>query len=164
MFEGIYYMEGDVMNVINTFHIDKAEERRLKQISITHDIAIVQRGDQPRVTKVGQSSKPKHVSFEDVEHETKNYDRISEEEIRNVVKKEKTNQTPKIKMAKEVSLLPDDEELVYKKTDMLTNKKKKSNLVQPVKVMSSSEEQIESSKGSIEIITPGVELEDDIIK
>ena len=140
MFEGLYYLEPNVINVINTFHTDKVEERRLKQRSIARDIAIVQRGDQPRVTKVGQSSKPKHVSFEDVEHETENYDRISEEEIRTVVQKEKTNQTPKIKMAKGVSLLPDDEELVYKRTDMLTNKKSKSNIGEPVKFMSSNEE------------------------
>ena len=79
------------MHVINTFHTEKTEERRLKQRSIAHDIAIVQRGDQLRVTKVGHSCKPKHVSFEDVEHEAKNYDRISEEEIKPVVQKEKTN-------------------------------------------------------------------------
>ena len=88
---------------------------------------------------MGQSSKPKHVAFEDVEHETENYDRISEEEIRTVVQKEKINQTPKIKMAKDVSLLPDDEELVYKRTDMLTNKTRKSNIGEPVKVMGNSE-------------------------
>ena len=64
MFEGIYFMNPNVIIVINTFHTDKEEETRLKQRSIAHDIAIVQRGDQPRVTKVGQSSKLKHVSFE----------------------------------------------------------------------------------------------------
>ena len=70
MFEGIYYIESNVITLINTFHKDKEEERRLKQRAIVHDAAIVQRGDQPRVTKVGQSSKLKHVSFEGVEHET----------------------------------------------------------------------------------------------
>ena len=80
------------------------------------------------------------------------------------MKKEKTNQTPKRKMAKDVSLLPDDEELVYKRTHMLTNKNRKSNIGQSIKVMSSSEEQTKSSNGSWEIITPGVELEDGIIK
>ena len=113
---------------------------------------------------MGQSSKPKHVSFGDVEHETQNYDRISEEEIRNVAQKEKTNQTPKRKIAKDVSLLPHDGELVYKRTDMLYNKTRKSNIGEPIKVVSSSEEQTESSNGSKEIITPGAELEDDIIK
>ena len=97
----------------------------MKKILIIRDIAIVQRGDQPRLTKVGQSNKPKHVSFEDVEDEAENYDRISEEEIRTVVQKEKTNQTPKRKMDKYVSLLRDDEELVYQKNDMLIGKKKK---------------------------------------
>ena len=47
---------------------------------------------------------------------------------------------------------------------MLSNKTRKSNIGEPVKVVSSSEEQIESSHGRKEIITPGVELEDDIIK
>ena len=114
MFEGIYYIEPNFMTVIKIFHTDKEDERIMKQRSISHDITIVQWGDQPRVTEVGQSSKLKHVSFEGVEHETKNYDRISEEEIRTVVQKEKTNQTPKIKIAKDVSLLPHEGELVYK--------------------------------------------------
>ena len=47
---------------------------------------------------------------------------------------------------------------------MLSNKTRKSNIGEPVKVVSSSEEQIESSYGSREIITPGAELEDGIIK
>ena len=164
MFDGIYMLVPNVMDVIKTFHKDKAEERRLKQRAIARDTATVQRGDQPRVTKVGQSSKLKHVSFEGVEHETENYDRISEEEMRTIVQKEKTDQTPKRKIAKDVSLLPHEGELVYKKTDMLSNKTRKSNIGEPVKVVSSSEEQIESSYGSREIITPGAELEDGIIK
>ena len=84
------------MTAIKTFHTDKEEDMRMKQRSIAHDIAIVQRGDHPRVTKVVQQSKPKHVSFEDVEDEAENYDRITEE-ITNVVQKEKTSQTTKIK-------------------------------------------------------------------
>ena len=75
------------MNVINTFHADKVDERRLKKISIARDIAIVQRGDQRRVIKVGQSSKLKHISFEEVEHELENYDRIREEEIKLLCKR-----------------------------------------------------------------------------
>ena len=47
---------------------------------------------------------------------------------------------------------------------MLTGKKKKSNVGQPVKFMSNNEEKSESSHGSREIITPGAELEDGIIK
>ena len=70
MFEGIYFMEPNVMTVVNTFHTDKAEERRLKKREIARDTAVVQRGDQPGVTKVGQSSKLKYVNFEGVEHET----------------------------------------------------------------------------------------------
>ena len=82
-----------------------------------------------------------------MEHETENYDRISEEEIRNVVQKEKTNKKPKRKMTKYVSLIVDDEEFVYKKKDMLIDKKNKSNVGQPVKIMSNSEEQSEMYKG-----------------
>ena len=80
------------------------------------------------------------------------------------MQKEKTNQTPKIKIVKDVCLLPNDEELVYKRIDMLTNRKRKSNIGQPAKVMSNSEEQTESSNSSREIITPRAELEDGIIK
>ena len=112
---------------------------------------------------MGQYNKVKHVAFEDVEAEAKKYATISEE-IRTIVEKEKRNKTPKRKMAKDISLLANDEELVYQEEDMLTDKKKKSNLGQLVKVMSSSEEQTERSKGSREIITPGAELEDGIIK
>ena len=101
------------MTVINTFHTETEEERRQKQIA--QDTAIVERGDQQRLTKVGQSSKPKHVSFEDVENKSENYVSISEEEIRTIVQKEKTDQTPKIKFSKDVSLLPHEGELVYKK-------------------------------------------------
>ena len=84
--------------------------------------------------------------------------------MRTIVKKEKTDQTPKRKIAKDVSLLPHEGELVYKKTDMLSNKTRKSNIDEPVKVMSNSEEKIESSHGSREIITPVAELQDGIIQ
>ena len=47
---------------------------------------------------------------------------------------------------------------------MLTNKTRKSNIGEHVKVMSSTKEQTESSNGSRELITPGAELEDGIIK
>ena len=164
MFDGIYMLVTNVMDAIKTFHKDKAEDRRLKQRAIARETATVQRGDQPKVTKVGQSSKLKHVSFEGFKHEIENYDRISEEEMRTIVQKEKTDQTPKRKIAKDLSLVPHRGELVYKETDMLSNKARKSNIGEPVKVVSSSEEQIESSYGSREIITPGAELEDGIIK
>lgn len=47
---------------------------------------------------------------------------------------------------------------------MLTSKKKKSKVGQSIKIIGNSEDQRESSKGKKEIITPGVGLEDDIIK
>ena len=47
---------------------------------------------------------------------------------------------------------------------MLTGKKKKSKVGQSIKSMGSSENQNKSSKGRIEIITLGLDLEDDIIK
>lgn len=47
---------------------------------------------------------------------------------------------------------------------MLSNKTRKSNIGELVNVVSSSEEQTESSHGSRENITPGAELEDGIIK
>lgn len=50
MLEGIYYVEPNIMNVINSFH----------------DTAMVHIGDQQRIHTVGQSNKGKHVSFEDV--------------------------------------------------------------------------------------------------
>jgi hypothetical protein len=84
MLEGIYYLEPNIMNVINNFHIETEEERRRKQRSIIHDTAIVHTGDQQRIHKVGQSSKAKHVSFEDVANckaEAEKYVTISEEEV-----------------------------------------------------------------------------------
>ena len=69
------------MTVIKTFHSETEKERRMRQRPIAHGTAVVQRGDQRRLTKVGQYSKPKHVSFEDVEHETEKYDRIDRKSV-----------------------------------------------------------------------------------
>lgn len=76
---------------------------------------------------MGQSSKAKHVSFEDVkiDDEAEKYVTISEEEIRTVVQKEKRNKIPKRKMATNVSRPDDDEDIVYVEKYMLTSKKKK---------------------------------------
>lgn len=51
-------------------------------------------------------------------------------------------------MATDISLPVVDEEVVYQEEDMLTSKKKKSNVGQFVKDMDNNEEQSESSKGS----------------
>lgn len=74
------------------------------------------------------------------EVEAEKYVTISEEEIRTIVQKEKRNKTPKIKMAMNVSLPIDDEEIVYVEEDMLTSRKKKSKVGQSVKFMGNNED------------------------
>ena len=129
MLEGIYYVEPIIMNVISSFHIESKQEKRMKQISTIHDTAMVHIGDQQRIHMVGQSKKGKDISFEDVEvvaqAKAQKYVSISEEEVRNIVEKEKRNKTLKIKMPMDVSLPLDDEEIISIEEDMLTRKKKK---------------------------------------
>lgn len=59
--------------------------------------------------------------------------------------------------------LVDDYQFIYIE-GMLTSKKKKSKFGQFVKIMGNNEHQSEIYKGSKEIITPSVHLQDDIIK
>ena len=135
----------------------------MKKKTIIHDIAIVHIEDHQRIPKVVQFSKAKCVVFVDVKTEAENYVTISEEEIRTIVQKEERNKTPETKMAMNVSPLVDDDEIVYIE-GVLTSKKKKSKFGQFVKIMGNNEHRSEISKGSKEIITPSVDLEDGIIK
>ena len=150
MMEGIYYVEPNIMNVINSVHIDSEQKKRMKQKSTIHDTAMVHIGDQQRIHMMGQYNKGKHVSFEDVgvvaEAEAQKYVSISEEEVRIVVEKEKINKTPKRNMSMGIALPLDDEDFIYVEEYMLTRKKKKSKIGEFVKIISNNEEQSESSK------------------
>ena len=98
------------------------------------------------------------------EAEAQTYVSINEEEVITIIEKEKRNKTPKWKILMDVSLPLDDEDIIYVEEDMLIGKKTKSKVGQSVKFMGNNEDQSESSKGSKEIIKPGVDLEDKIIK
>ena len=67
-------------------------------------------------------------------------------------------------MPKNVSLLVDDDEIASIEENIITNRTKKQKITHSKKIMDNSEGPSENSKGSREIITPGADLEDGIIK
>jgi hypothetical protein len=65
MLVGIYSMEKNIMEVINSFHIDKAHEgRKNKQRVIEVEVARVEKQEKERRKKSHQSRKPRRVTFE----------------------------------------------------------------------------------------------------
>lgn len=99
-----------------------------------------------------KSSKRRQVTFEDEEVETDNeeYVFITEDDIGT----EKSRKRPKVTMPKNKSVTVNDENVM----------KKKSKVEDFEVVITNSQEPSETSKESREIITPGVDLEDGIIK
>ena len=99
-----------------------------------------------------KSSKGRHVTFEDdeVETESEAYVVVTEDDI----ELEKSHKRPKVTMPKNKSVTVNDENVM----------KKKSIVEDFEVVITSSQEPSETSKESREIITPGANLEDGIIK
>ena len=137
-----------------------------KKKKLIHDATRLHPRDQQRMSIVDKSRKARHVTFEDEEVETyaKEYVSITEDEIRTDVIKEKSHKIPKEKMPKNVSTLVNDEDVTYVEENLITDRRKKLKVDHSQKFMASSEDPSENSKGSREIITPRVDLQDGIIK
>jgi len=119
-----------------------------------------------RMSIVDKSSKARYVTSEDDEVETKveEYAVITEDEIRTNVRKEKSHKIPKEKIPKNVFVLVDDEDVTYVEENLITERKKKLKLDHSRKFMAKNEDPSENSKGRKEIVTPGDDLEEEIIK
>lgn len=152
------------MDMVGNFHTKLEEDMRKKQKKLLHDATRLHTEDEQIIPIMDQSSKGKHVIFEDEDDEVEKYVSITENDIRTDVGNEKSHKRSKIKIPSNVSLPFDDEEIAYVEENMITPRKNKSKVDHSEKIMDNNEYQSESSKGSREIITPGVDLEDDTMK
>ena len=65
MLVGIYSTENNIMDVINTFHIEKTQEGRKKKQKLTEiEVVRVDREEHERRKKSPHSRNPKKVTFE----------------------------------------------------------------------------------------------------
>ena len=68
MLVGIYSTERNIIEIIGSFHIDKAREGRKKKQRVTEvEAAAENREEQQRRNKIHHSRKDKRVTFEDME-------------------------------------------------------------------------------------------------
>ena len=103
-----------------------------------------------------KSSKGRHVTFEDekVETNTEEYVVITKDDIGTDVRMERRHKRWKVTMPRNVSALVNDENV----------RRMKSKVEHSQVVNTNSEDLSETSKERREIITPGADLEDRIIK
>jgi len=165
MLVGIYSTEKNIMEVVNVFHINKEQEGRKKKQRVTKvEDAKVDIEEQERRKKIIHSREVRKVTFEHMETPNEDVVEISANEVitlsHNKNKQEKCKRT----MPKDDSIPIDYEDIVDLDETHLNNKRRKSNVVDDEEFMVSYEYYNEIPKGSREIITLGVDLEDGIMK
>ena len=136
------------MKVVSSFYLVSEEDMENKKNVVIDDATKLHLKNQKKRPLVDKSSKGKQVTFEDDEVEIDNeaYVAITEDDIEIVEGRKR----PKVTMAKNRSL---------------QNVKTKKSRVEDLEVViTSSQEPSETSKESREIITPGADLGDGIIK
>jgi hypothetical protein len=152
------------MDVINTFHIEKTQEgRKKKQKVMEVEPARVDREEHESRKKNHHSRNPKRVTFENEETPNEGFVEIDHNEVITPHKKNKQDKHKKA-MVNDESIPIDYEERIDLDQTHLNHKKKKTNVDNVQEIIVSSEYHSESSKGSREIITPSVDLEDGIMK
>lgn len=136
------------MKVVSSFYSVSEEYMENKQNVVIDDATKLHAKNQKKRPLVDKSSKSKQVTFRDDEVETDSeaYVAITEDDIRT----KKSRKRPKVKIPKKKSV-----------ENVMT---KKSKVEYFDVVITSSKEPSETSKESREIITPRVDLYDDIIK
>jgi hypothetical protein len=165
MLVGIYSTENDIMDVINTFHIEKTQEgRKKKQKVMEVEPARVDREEHERRKKNPHSRNPKRVTFENEETPNEDFVEIDPNEVITPSRKKNKQDKCKRAMVDDESIPIDYEEIIDLDETHLNHKRKKTNVDNVQEAIVSSEYYSESSKGSREIITPGVDLEDGIMK
>lgn len=136
------------MKVVSSFYSVSEEDMENKQNVVIDDATKLHSKNQKERPLVDKYSKGKQVIFEvnEVEIESEAYVAITEDDIGT----KKSHKRPKVTMPKNKSV-----------GNVMT---KKSKVKDFVVVITSSQEPSKTSKESREIITPGADLEDDIIK
>jgi len=136
------------MKVVSSFYSVSEEDMENKQNVLIDDTTKLHRKDQKKMPLVDKSNKGRQVTFEDDEVETDSeaYVVVAEDDIGT----EKSCKRPKITMSKNKSV-----------ENVMT---KKSKVEDFEVVITSGQEPGETSKESREIVTPGADLEDGIIK
>ena len=136
------------MKVVSDFYLVSEEDMENMKNVVIDDATKLHPKNQKKMPPVDKSSKGKQVTFEDDEVETDSeaYVAITEDDIGT----EKSRKRPKVTMPKNKSV-----------ENAMT---KKSKVQDFQVVITSSQEPSETSKESKEIITPGADLDDGIIK
>jgi hypothetical protein len=84
MLVGIYSTKNDIMDVINTFHIENTQEgRKKKQKAMEVEPARVEREEHERRKKNPHSRNPKRVTFENEETPNEGFVEIDPNEVTN---------------------------------------------------------------------------------
>ena len=136
------------MKVVSGFYSVSEEDMENRQNVLIDDSTKLHPKDQKKGPLVDKSSKSKQVTFDDNEVETDSeaYVVVTEDDIGT----KKSRKKPKVTTPKNKSV------------ENVMTKKCKVEYFQVV--ITSNQEPSETSKESREIITPGADLEDDIIK
>jgi hypothetical protein len=165
MLVGIYSTENDIMDFINTFHMEKTQEgRKKKQKVMEVEPARVDREEHEIRKKNPYSRNPKRVTFENEETPNEYFVEIGPNEV--ITPSHKKNKQDKLKraMIDDESIPIDYEEIIDLDETHLNHKREKTNVDNVQEAIVSLEYYSEIPKGSREIITPGVDLEDGIMK
>jgi hypothetical protein len=165
MLVGIYSKERTIIEVISSFHIDKTHEgRKNKQRAMEVEDATKNREEQQRQNKSHHSRKDKRVAFEDMETPYEYFVEINANEVTSIPQKNTKQHKHKIGMVNDDFIPSDYEEIFELDETHLNCKKRKAKVVDEEEFIVTYEYHDGSPKGSREIITPGVDLEDGIIK
>jgi hypothetical protein len=126
--------------------------------------ARVDKEEHERRNKNPHSRNPKRVTFENEETPNEDFVEIGPNEVITPSRKKNKKDKHKRAMADDESILIDYEEIIDLDETHLNHKRKKTNVDNVQEAIISSEYYSESPKGRREIITPGVDLEDGIMK
>jgi hypothetical protein len=161
----IYSTENNIMDVINTFHIEKTQEENKKKHKVMEvELARVDIEEHERRKKNPHSRNPKRVIFENEETPNEDFFEIGPNKVITPSRKKNKQDKHKRVMDDDESIPIDYEEIIDLDETHLNHKRKKKNVDNVQQAIVSSEYYSESTKASREIITPGVDLEDGIMK
>ena len=153
------------MEVISSFHIDKAQERREKKQRVTKvEVAGENKEEQQRRNKSHHSKKDKRVTFEDMETPDEDVVEIHANGVTSIPQKKTKQHKCKRGMANDDFIPSDYEEIVELDETHLNRKKRKEKVVDEEELIVTYEYHDGIPKDNREITTPSVDLEYDIIK
>ena len=153
------------MEFISSFHIDKAQEGRKNKQRVTKVESVGEnKEEQQRRNTSHHFRKDKRVTFKYMETPYEDAIEINANEVTSIPQK-KTKQHKHERVITNDDFIPSDyEEIIELDEAHLNRKRRKEKVVDEEELIVTSEYHDGSPKGSIEIITHGADLEDDIIK